>query len=207
MKNEKWKTKKQKTKMEKRKRETKNENEKREIGKQKIVKVYEKRKIRKTKMKNGTKWNKKWERERARKMKKKTEIETKNIPSSSVVRILQKCRSRVGEREKRESWGRERKNSSPILCSISWPDSSSFSPIALADVDGHVASDEFLRHPRQRMWPAGSGFGQFERWEWIWTLLKRSRCTVSFPLLNLTRVQILDALSAYLFVGLPNPIY
>ena len=62
------------------------------------------------------------------------------------------------------------------------PDSFSFSPIALADVDGHVASDEFLRRPRQRMCPAGSRFGQFERWEWIWTLLKRSRCTVSFPL-------------------------
>ena len=62
------------------------------------------------------------------------------------------------------------------------PDSFSFSPIALADVDGHVASDEFLRRARQRMCPAGSGFGQFERWEWIWTLLKRSRCTVSFPL-------------------------
>ena len=53
-----------------------------------------------------------------------------------------------------------------------------FFPIALAD----VASDEFLRRPRQRMCPAGSGFGQFKRWEWIWTLLKRSRCTVSFPL-------------------------
>ena len=65
---------------------------------------------------------------------------------------------------------------------ISRPDSLSFSPIALADVDDHVASDEFLRHPRQRMCPAGSGFGQFERWEWIWTLLKRSRCTLSFPL-------------------------
>ena len=116
-------------------------------------------------------------------MKKKNEIETKNIPSSSVVRILQKCRSRVGEREKRESWGRERKNSSPILCSILRPDSSSFSPIALADVDGHVASDEFLRRPRQRMCHAGSGFRQFERWEWICTLLKRSRCTVSFPLI------------------------
>ena len=52
-----------------------------------------------------------------------------------------------------------------------------FFPIALAD----VASDEFLRRPRQHMCPAGSGFGQFKRWEWIWTLLKRSRCTVSFP--------------------------
>ena len=50
---------------------------------------------------------------------------------------------------------------------ISRPDSLSFSPIALADVDDHVASDEFLRHPRQHMCPAGSGFGQFERWEWI----------------------------------------
>ena len=62
------------------------------------------------------------------------------------------------------------------------PDSFSFCPIALADVNGHVASDEFLRRPRQCMCPAGSGFRQFERWEWIWTLLKRSRCTVSFPL-------------------------
>ena len=44
-----------------------------------------------------------------------------------------------------------------------------------------MASDEFLRRPRQRLCPAGSGFGQFKRWEWIWTLLKRSRCTVSFP--------------------------
>ena len=43
------------------------------------------------------------------------------------------------------------------------PDSFSFSPIALADVDGHVASDEFLRRPHQCMCPAGSGFGQFER--------------------------------------------
>ena len=44
-----------------------------------------------------------------------------------------------------------------------------------------MASDEFLRRPRERMCPAGSGFGQFERWEWIWTLLKRSRCMVRFP--------------------------
>ena len=50
---------------------------------------------------------------------------------------------------------------------ISRPDSLSFSPTALADVDDHVASDEFLRRPRQHMCPAGSGFGQFERWEWI----------------------------------------
>ena len=42
------------------------------------------------------------------------------------------------------------------------PDSFFF-PIALADVDGHMASDEFLRRSRQRMCPAGSGFGQFER--------------------------------------------
>ena len=27
-----------------------------------------------------------------------------------------------------------------------------------------MASDEFLRCPRQRMCTAGSGFGQFERW-------------------------------------------
>ena len=60
-------------------------------------------------------------------------------------------------------------------------DSSSFSPIALTDVDGHVASDDFLRHPRQRLCLAGSGFGHFKRWEWIWTLLKSSRCMVSFP--------------------------
>ena len=60
--------------------------------------------------------------------------------------------------------------------------------ISRSDVDGHVASDEFLRRPRQRMCPAGSGFGQFERWEWIWTLLKRSRCTVSFPLLYIERI-------------------
>ena len=53
-----------------------------------------------------------------------------------------------------------------------------FFPIALAD----VALDEFLRRPRQRMCPGGSEFGQIERWEWIWILLKRSRCTVSFPL-------------------------
>ena len=44
-----------------------------------------------------------------------------------------------------------------------------FSPIALAD----VASDDLIRCPRQRMCPAGSGFGQLRRWEWIWTLLKR----------------------------------
>ena len=44
-----------------------------------------------------------------------------------------------------------------------------FSPIALAD----VASDDLIRRPRQRMCPAGSGFGQLRRWEWIWTLLKR----------------------------------
>ena len=117
----------------------------------------------------------------------KNEIETKNVPSSSAVRILQKCRSRVGEREKRESWGRERKNLSLILCSILRPDSSSFSLIALAAVDGHVASDEFLRCPRQRMCPAGSGFGQFKRWEWIWTFLKRSRCTVSFLLIKIAK--------------------
>ena len=50
----------------------------------------------------------------------------------------------------------------PRVCA---PDSFSFFPIALADVDGHVASDEFLRRPRQRMCPAASGFGQFKRWE------------------------------------------
>ena len=77
-----------------------------------------------------------------------------------------------GERKKRVVGEREKK------CVA---DSSSFSPVALADVDGHVASDDFLRHPRQRLCPAGSGFGQFKRWEWIWTLLKRSRCMVSFP--------------------------
>ena len=80
---------------------------------------------------------------------------------------------RESGREKKESRGEREKKFVA--------DSSSFSPIALADVDGHVASDDFLRRPRQRLCPAGSGFGQFKRWEWIWTLLKRSRCMVSFP--------------------------
>ena len=41
------------------------------------------------------------------------------------------------------------------------PDSFSFSPIALADVDDHEASDELLRRPHKRMCRGGSGFGQF----------------------------------------------
>ena len=86
--------------------------------------------------------------------------------------MYEQSRKKSSPRNKRER--RSRKNLSPILCSISRPDSFSFSPIALADVDCHVASDEFLRRPRQRMCPASSGFGRFERWEWIWTLLKRS---------------------------------
>ena len=59
---------------------------------------------------------------------------------------------------------------------------------ALADVDGHVASDKFFHRPRQHMCRADSGFGQFERWEWIWTLLKRSRCTVRFPLIEMIKL-------------------
>ena len=80
---------------------------------------------------------------------------------------------RESGREKKESRGGEREK---IRRRFFF-----FFPIALADVDGHVASDDFLRRPRQRLCPAGSGFGQFKRWEWIWTLLKGSRCMVSFP--------------------------
>ena len=40
-------------------------------------------------MKNGMKRNEKWERERGRKTKNKNKIETKNVRSSSVLRILQ----------------------------------------------------------------------------------------------------------------------
>ena len=79
--------------------------------------------------------------------------------------MYEQSRKKSSPRNKRER--RSRKNSSPILCSILRLDSFSFSPIALADMDSHVASNEFVRRPRQRMCPAGSGFGQFERWEWI----------------------------------------
>ena len=106
------------------------------------------------------------------KQKKKNEIETKNVPSSSVVRILQKCRSRVGEREKRESWGRERKNSSPILCSISRPDSSSFSPLPsltwtvtwhrMSSFAVHVSICALLAVDLDNS-KGGSGFGRFSK--------------------------------------------
>ena len=135
-------------------------------------------------MKNEKSEKRKWKTERneikngREKELEKRKRKTKSKPRTYLLLQLSEFFRNAG----RESWGRERKNSSPILSSILRPDSSSFSPIALADVDGHVASDEFLRRPRQRMCPAGSGFGQFERWEWFWTLLKRSRCTtVSFP--------------------------
>ena len=82
---------------------------------------------------------------------------------------------RESGREKKESLGGEReKNSSPILCSISRPDSSSFSTSAYVPC-----------------------------WQWIWTLLKRSRCTVSFPLLLMKNDLLLGAIK---FISPPPPL-